>query len=251
MKTIIDKRLKFNKAFNLPTATEPTEISEERVQLQYNMMLEELTEYKEANNIVERADALIDQFEILLGMFAEHGMLSRLTLLYDEVHRSNMSKLDDNGKPIINGENGVFYPTRPLGKVIKSKNFKEPEFGPVLTAKLTDKYSQFPDESDVRFIVKTIEKYTLKTVDEFSTCSRERRFLEPRQLCMYFLHNYTRHSTTSIASFFNSSTRGKSGKHHSTVLNAKKTVEDLVDTNKDFNILFNKIKAEIVEFISK
>jgi hypothetical protein len=43
-----------------------------------------------------------------------------------------MSKLDDNGKPLINGENGVFDETRPIGKVIKSKNFSEPNFSDIL-----------------------------------------------------------------------------------------------------------------------
>lgn len=132
MKTIINKRLKFNKAFNLPTADKPTMIDVSRVKLQFNMMQEELNEYADADDLVSVADALIDMQEILLGMFAEHGMLTILEDLYNEVHKSNMSKLDDNGKPLINGQNGVLDNTRPIGKVIKSKNFKEPDFKEIL-----------------------------------------------------------------------------------------------------------------------
>ena len=45
---------------------------------------------------------------------------------FQEVQNSNMSKLDESGKPIINGENGVFDSSRPKGKILKSKNFFEP-----------------------------------------------------------------------------------------------------------------------------
>lgn len=139
MKEIINKRLKFNKAFNLPVANKPTSINLERAKLQFEMMKEELEEYQLAQSrdkvsLIEVADSLIDMQEILLGMFAEHGMLYKIKELYNEVHRSNMSKLDDNGKPIINGENGVLDETRPLGKVIKSKNFSEPNFAEILNS---------------------------------------------------------------------------------------------------------------------
>jgi predicted HAD superfamily Cof-like phosphohydrolase len=132
MNEIIEKRLKFNKAFNLPIATKPTSITHTRAKLQFEMMQEELNEYAEAESLTDVADALIDMQEILLGMFAEHGMLGKFKELYNEVHKSNMSKLDDNGKPLINGENGVFDETRPIGKVIKSKNFSEPNFSDIL-----------------------------------------------------------------------------------------------------------------------
>ncbi|AKG94219.1 nucleotide pyrophosphohydrolase [Polaribacter phage P12002L] len=132
MKNIIEKRLKFNKSFNLPLADKPTLISPERADLQFKMMKEELLEYKDAKTLNKTTDALIDMQEILLGMFAEHGMIHKIEELYNEVHVSNMSKLDENGKPLINGENGVFDITRPIGKVIKSKNFVEPNFNKIL-----------------------------------------------------------------------------------------------------------------------
>ena len=140
MNSIIEKRLKFNKAFNLPISEKPISISLERSDLQFKMMQEELNEYKtaqkrEAKSVTEIADALIDMQEILLGMFAEHGMIHKVEELYNEVHKSNMSKLDTNGKPLINGENGVLDETRPIGKVIKSKNFVEPNFARILFLK--------------------------------------------------------------------------------------------------------------------
>lgn len=129
---IIDLRLKFNKAFNLPFSNTPVSIEHNRAKLQFDMMQEELNEYAEAENIVDVADALIDMQEILFGMFAEHGMLHLWAEMYKEVHDSNMSKLGSNGKPMINGEDGNFDKTRPLGKVLKSKNFVEPNFKRIL-----------------------------------------------------------------------------------------------------------------------
>ena len=132
IKKIIEKRLKLNKAFNLPTAENPTTIENSRAKLQFDMMQEELNEYADAECLTDVADALIDMQEILFGMFAEHGMLDKWAELYNEVHESNMSKLDNDGKPLINGENGVIDNTRPIGKVIKSSNFREPNFKEIL-----------------------------------------------------------------------------------------------------------------------
>lgn len=134
----ITLRKRFNKAFNLPIHHKPTTISWERSYLQYNMMLEELNEYQDAQikfdkDLIDVTDALVDMQEILFGMFAEHGLLDKWHELYIEVHNSNMSKLDDNGKPLINGVNCEIDPTRPIGKVLKSKNFVEPNFKRILT----------------------------------------------------------------------------------------------------------------------
>jgi pentatricopeptide repeat protein len=87
------------------------------------MMAEELNEYLEAqDNLTETADALIDMFEILLGMFAEHGMLDKLEKLYDEVHRSNMSKLNKFGYPVYRDD----------GKVLKGEYYSAPDFKSIL-----------------------------------------------------------------------------------------------------------------------
>ena len=134
---ILNLRRKFNNAFNLPIAENPTLISSDRADLQFKMMQEELLEYRTAQerfkkDATEVADALVDMQEVLFGMFAEHGMLHLWADLYIEVHNSNMSKLDANGKPILNGENGFFNNTKPLGKVLKSEHFREPNFKEIL-----------------------------------------------------------------------------------------------------------------------
>jgi len=118
-------RVKFNNAFNLPICYEPSLIKTQRFELHEELMQEELDEYSEAcrnKDLVEIADALTDMQEILLGMFAEHGMLHLHQELYKEVHLSNMSKLDSNGKPVY----------REDGKVMKGSNYKKPNISNVL-----------------------------------------------------------------------------------------------------------------------
>ena len=119
----------FQRAFGQNVETLPTLINKETARLRYDLMKEENEEYFEAvenNDLVEVYDALVDQYYILCGTILEHGMQNIIEKGFEEVQRSNMSKLDEVGLPIINGENGVLDESRPLGKILKSKNYSEP-----------------------------------------------------------------------------------------------------------------------------
>ena len=119
----------FQKSFNSVYNTEPTLLKEEDWKLRYKLSLEELDEYKEAceqGNIVEIFDAILDRLFLAFGDAVSHGLQDKLIDGFNEVVRSNISKLDNNGKPIINGEDNVWDESRPKGKILKSKNFFEP-----------------------------------------------------------------------------------------------------------------------------
>ena len=119
----------FQKSFNSVYNTEPTLLKEEDWKLRYKLSLEELDEYKEAceqGDIVEIFDAILDRLFLAFGDAVSHGLQDKLIDGFNEVVRSNMSKLDNNGKPIINGEDNVWDESRPKGKILKSKNFFEP-----------------------------------------------------------------------------------------------------------------------------
>lgn len=73
----------------------------------------------------ELFDAYVDMLYLIYG--TADLLDVDIDAMFAEVHASNMSKLDENGNPIINGENGVLDETRPLGKVLKSDKFREPE----------------------------------------------------------------------------------------------------------------------------
>ena len=94
-------------------------------ELRFNLMKEENEEYLEAvqnNDIVEVADALGDMLYILCGTILEHGLQHKIEEVFDEIQRSNMSKLGEDGKPIY----------REDGKVMKGPNYFKPNFSAIL-----------------------------------------------------------------------------------------------------------------------
>ncbi len=93
------------------------------VQLRIDLIEEELNELKEAinnNDIVEVADALTDILYVTYG--AGHSFGVNLDKCFDEVQRSNMSKLGDDGKPIYNDS----------GKVMKGPNYFAPDLKKII-----------------------------------------------------------------------------------------------------------------------
>ena len=130
MENELNKLKEFQIAFNSTYNETPTLLKNQDYVLRFNLLKEENEEYLEAcknNDKVEILDALTDQLYIVLGTIVSHGMQDIIEKAFNEVHASNMSKLDNDGKPIINGLNGVLDNTRPIGKVLKSNNFFEPD----------------------------------------------------------------------------------------------------------------------------
>ena len=74
------------------------------------------------NDLVEIADALGDQLYILCGTILRHGLQHKIEEVFNEIQRSNMSKLDENGKPIY----------REDGKVLKSDLYFRPDIQKIL-----------------------------------------------------------------------------------------------------------------------
>lgn len=85
----------FHSIFQLPCLDKPTIPASERSALRINLLQEELNELKQAiadHDLVEIADALADLQYVLSGAVLEFGLADRFKTLFDEVHRSNMSK---------------------------------------------------------------------------------------------------------------------------------------------------------------
>lgn len=85
----------FHKTFNAPLLESPAIPSEDRCKLRISLLQEELDELKQAindKNFTEIADALCDLQYVLSGAVLEFGLGAKFTELFDEVHRSNMSK---------------------------------------------------------------------------------------------------------------------------------------------------------------
>jgi predicted HAD superfamily Cof-like phosphohydrolase len=125
-KNIISEVARFHDAFGIQNNEHPTAaLSAADVELRYNLMKEENEEYLEAaknGDLVEIADALGDQLYILCGTILRHGLQDMIEPIFNEIQRSNMSKLDENGKPIY----------REDGKVLKSALYFKPDIAKIL-----------------------------------------------------------------------------------------------------------------------
>jgi len=122
----VHKVKEFHEVFKIGNREIPeVNVSEPEYMLRYNLLKEENEEYLEAcksGNLVEVADALGDQLYIIFGTILRHGLHHKIEEVFDEIHRSNMSKLDEKGEPIF----------REDGKIMKSSNYFKPDIQKVL-----------------------------------------------------------------------------------------------------------------------
>lgn len=116
----------FHNAFKIENNYRPTAaLSAQDVELRHRLMQEENDEYLEAakkGDLVEVADALGDQLYILCGTILKHGLQDKIVEVFQEIQRSNMSKLDENGNPIY----------REDGKVLKSNLYFRPDIKSII-----------------------------------------------------------------------------------------------------------------------
>lgn len=121
----------FHDAFKISNATEMTaKLTPKDFELRHRLMHEENEEYLEAaqnGDMVEIADALGDQLYILCGTILKHGLQHKIEEVFMEIQRSNMSKLDADGKPIY----------REDGKILKSELYFKPNIATILEGETT------------------------------------------------------------------------------------------------------------------
>ena len=109
--------------FGQETPKRPTLPNQKLAQLRVDLIAEELNELVDAladDDMVEIADALTDILYVTYGAGVAFGI--ELDPCFHEVHRSNMSKLDEYGKPIY----------REDGKVLKGPGYSKPDLTPII-----------------------------------------------------------------------------------------------------------------------
>lgn len=126
-KSIIGKVQEFHNVFGLGSSEQPlAHIGAGQIALRHRLMAEENDEYLEAatnNDLALVADALGDKLYILCGTIIAHGLQHKIVEVFEEIHRSNMSKLDADGRPV----------RREDGKVLKSDLYFPPDIAAVLS----------------------------------------------------------------------------------------------------------------------
>ena len=108
----------FMTTFGQEIKSKPSFSSDKINTLRVNLIVEELEEFKEAiskKDLKEAADALTDILYVTYG--AGHAFGINLDHCFEEVQKSNMSKLGNDGKPIYNNN----------GKVMKGPNYFKPD----------------------------------------------------------------------------------------------------------------------------
>jgi len=122
----IDAVKEFNEAFKIKySKNQEADLDESTIELRYRLMQEENDEYLEAarkKDLVEIADALGDKLYILCGTILAHGLQDKILEVFDEIQRSNMSKLSADGTPVI----------REDGKILKGPNYFKPNIKSIL-----------------------------------------------------------------------------------------------------------------------
>ena len=122
----IDAVKEFNEAFKIKYSKNlEADLDESAIELRYRLMQEENDEYLEAarkKDLVEIADALGDKLYILCGTILAHGLQDKIVEVFDEIQRSNMSKLSEDGTPVI----------REDGKILKGPNYFKPNIKSIL-----------------------------------------------------------------------------------------------------------------------
>lgn len=128
-KTNFEMVKEFHQAFEVPSAEKPTEPSEELFRLREDLIAEEFGEFYDAHfdsvvdfepDLIEIADAIGDMLYVIYGTADQYGLDA--DAIFAEVHRSNMSKLGEDGKPIY----------REDGKVLKDPGFEQPKLRKVI-----------------------------------------------------------------------------------------------------------------------
>lgn len=128
MKDKIEAVQRFHDAFKIGYRTSPkANLGVSKNQLRFDLMKEENEEYFEAaqnNDLVEVADALGDMLYILCGTIIEHGLQHKIEAVFEEIQRSNMSKLGEDGQPLY----------REDGKVLKGPKYFKPNIESILNS---------------------------------------------------------------------------------------------------------------------
>lgn len=123
MKTMTQMVYEFHETYGAMISNKPKLPDANTRKLRIDLLKEELDEFlngESANNIVEIADALGDIMYVALGAAISYGI--PIDAVFNEIHRSNMSKLGEDGKPIY----------REDGKVLKGPNYFKPDVAKVL-----------------------------------------------------------------------------------------------------------------------
>lgn len=132
MKKQIQQLIEWHQKFEVPYKTKPDpfeDSDQERdlIGLRNRIMIEEIREWTESalcnDDMDRRAKELADILYTVFGTIITEGLQDVIDQVFDEVHKSNMSKLGTDGRPVKRAD----------GKVLKGPNYREPDLSFVIS----------------------------------------------------------------------------------------------------------------------
>lgn len=133
MTTTLEQVREFHETYGAAIKDEPDVSDPALNTFRITLLQEELDELKAAlaeGDIVEALDALIDLQYVLDGAFLSFGLHGVKDAAFREVHRSNMSKLGEDGTPILRESDG---------KVLKGPNYFKPNIAQFVDPQVREK----------------------------------------------------------------------------------------------------------------
>ena len=125
MKKQLQQTKEFHEVYECIIQESPQFPKKDIQKLREKLIAEELEEFRKANeneDMVEATDALVDLLYVVYGAAISYGLEDVLEAAFDEVHESNMSKLDADGNPIL----------REDGKILKGENYFSPDLESII-----------------------------------------------------------------------------------------------------------------------
>lgn len=209
-----NKIREFHRGFGYPTPNRPT--IEANYELRHRLIKEELEEYYDAcddKDIVEIADAIGDMLYLVMGAAVEHGI--DIDPIFNEIHRSNMSKFE-NGKAIRRND----------GKVLKGKNYFKPRLKEIIDNQINEKKIDYELDQDYNFILDCVSEVTRNSKNEIESKSRERHLVYARHYIAYLLRSrdWTYPRISHVMQ-----------KNHATIINSVNIVRNMLSYDDDVN----------------
>lgn len=125
MKKQLNLVAQFHTTYGVETLTTPQMPSPKICRLRHSLLQEEVDELNTAamsGDLTGVADGIADCLYIIYGTILAFGLQDKIEAIFDEVHASNMSKVDENGNAILRAD----------GKILKGPNYFKPDIEKIL-----------------------------------------------------------------------------------------------------------------------
>jgi predicted HAD superfamily Cof-like phosphohydrolase len=117
----------FSMVMRLPIPTDVQPLDPATLAEHVNRLMREVGDLASATTVIKQADEAFDVIYLATRLLVALGLTDTQILAgFTECHASNMTKVQDNGEPLIN--DGVIRPDEPIGKALKTNNYVPPDY---------------------------------------------------------------------------------------------------------------------------